>query len=128
MKSKPNHTNSHAFNNYNKDCHCDDCLKITLKKRNTPKFKKIHNLKRAIIKFRERRKIIPKDPEIIHEKAREIRLKLLSDKEYRIEMGRLKDDLDLIKLDARIKNLYNDPDLDNYDKKRNEMDSKELTD
>lgn len=84
----------------------------------------IKDIKNAIHAYRQNKMVIPTDPEFIKKRANEIRQEIKEQKEKRIELSKLNEDIELIKFHARIKGKIKLDDL-SYEDQRAKQDLKE---
>ena len=71
--------------------------------------------------------IIPTDPEFIKLRANQIRNEIQEQKEKRIAIAKLNEDIELIKFHARMKGTL-EPDKSSYEDQREKQDTKEFLD
>lgn len=87
----------------------------------------IKQIKYKIHSYKQNKMIVPTDPEFIKLRANLIRQEINQQKEKRIELNKLNEDIALIKFHARIKGKLKPDDFD-YNDARDLQDSKESKD
>lgn len=85
----------------------------------------IKDIQNYIHSYKQNKMIVPTDPEFIKKRANEIRQEIKEQKEKRVELARLNEDIELIKFHARVKGKL-DPDNLDYQDARDKQDTKDL--